>query len=86
MKTQNGGEERRYERRKERVSKMEEEEERKKMARWRGRGELIRIGMDSKSRWWKTFWLRAFQHRRALASRENSRGKMAPAQRDTENA
>ena len=39
---------------------MEEEEERKKMARkWGGRGELI-IGMDSKSRWWKTFRPRAF--------------------------
>lgn len=57
---------------------------RKKSGKMEG-GELIRIGLDSKSRWWKTFWPRAFHHR-TLASRGNSRGKMAPTQRDTENA
>lgn len=57
---------------KERISKMVgEKKESGKME-----GELIRIGVDSKSRWWKTFWPRA------LASRGNSRGKMAPTQRE----
>lgn len=82
MKTQNGGEEVR--------KKKGKGFENGGGGREKENGKMEREGRANQD--WdgfkisKTFWLRALQHRRALASRENSRGKMAPAQRDTENA